>query len=403
MSARYLSAHEAAAELAISLPTLYAYVSRGLIRSEETGGSKRTRRYHAEDVARLKQRQQQRRDPQAAVETALHWGAPVLESALTLIADGKLFYRGQDATALARSHSIEQVAALLWMNDAAQAATLFGADRSSNLDAVRADIAELSPFEQLSVVVPLAAVHDLAAYDLQPDAVAQTGVRILHLLTTSITGEPVGVNGIARALQQHWAPHDPHAAHVINAALVLCADHELNVSSFTARCVASAGATPYAVVQAGLAALGGFRHGGQTERAVQLLQDIGSPAGVRSVIANYGRRGEPLPGFGHALFPDGDPRAATLLDLLRQTYPTSPAVVLVQTLIEQVRAAANKHPKIDLALATLARTWDLPPGAGLAFFALGRTVGWIAHAIEQYSTNQLIRPRARYTGTQPEN
>ncbi len=401
MTARYLSAHEAAAELAISLPTLYAYVSRGLIRSEETGGSKRTRRYHAEDVARLKQRQQQRRDPQAAVETALHWGAPVLESALTLIADGKLFYRGQDATALARSHSIEQVAALLWMNDAAQAAALFGVDRSFGLDSVRIDIAGLSPFEQLSVVVPLAAAHDLAAYDLQPEAVAQTGVRILHLLTTSLTGDSVGVNGIARALQHHWAPDDTQAAQLINAALVLCADHELNVSSFTARCVASAGATPYAAVQAGLAALGGFRHGGQTERAVQLLHEAGSPIGVRAVLASYGRRGELLPGFGHALFPDGDPRAAALLALLAQTYPTSPPVLLAHALVEQVGATTNKQPNIDLALATLARTLDLPPSAGLAFFALGRTVGWIAHAIEQYSTHQLIRPRARYTGKQP--
>lgn len=404
MNTRYLSAHEAAAELGISLPTLYAYVSRGLIRSEETGGSKRTRRYHAEDVMRLKQRQQQRRDPQAAVEGSLHWGAPVLESALTLIADGKLFYRGQDAMALATSHTIEQVAALLWLNDAAQAAALFeDAARSlpADVQAVRAHMAALSPFEQLNVAVPLAATHDLAAYDLQPEAVARTGTRILHLLSGTITGEPVGTDGIAPTLARHWAPDDPKVVHLFNAALVLCADHELNVSAFTARCVASAGATPYAVVQAGLAALSGFRHGGQTERAVALLGEAGSPSGVRAVLASYGRRGEPVPGFGHALFPDGDPRAATLLDLLVQTYPTSSAVVLAQALVDQVRLAANKQPNIDLALAALARTLDLPAGAGLAIFALGRTVGWIAHAIEQYATNQLIRPRARYTGKQP--
>ena len=405
MSARYLTAHEAAAELAISVPTLYAYVSRGLIRSEETGGSKRTRRYHAEDIARLKQRQQQRRDPQAAVETALHWGAPVLESALALIADGKLLYRGQDATTLAKTYTIEQVAALLWLDDVAETATLFGPDRSAlaDLALVRTDITELSPFERLSVLVPLAAAHDLAAYDLQPGAVARTGTRILHLFTETITGEPVGVNSIALSLAQHWAPDDGNAARVINAALILCADHELNVSAFTARCVASAGATPYAAVQAGLAALGGFRHGGQTERAVQLLQDIGSPGGVRSVLATYGRRGEPIPGFDHVLFPNGDPRATALLDLLAQTYPTSPAVALVQALIEHRSVTTNKQPNIDLALATLTRTFDLPPGAGLALFALGRTVGWIAHAIEQYAANQLIRPRARYTGKQPDN
>ncbi len=401
----YLSAHEAAAELGISLPTLYAYVSRGLIRSEETGGSKRTRRYHAEDIVRLKQRQQQRRNPQAAVEGSLYWGAPVLESVLTLIADGKLFYRGHDATALATSQTIEQVAALLWLDDPAQATALF-ADQNGSLpatiQAVQTQVADLSPFEQLSVVLPIAAAHDLAAYDLQGNAVARTGARILHVLAETINSETMGTNGIAPALQQHWTPNEPNAARVINAALILCADHELNVSAFTARCVASAGATPYAVVQAGLAALGGFRHGGQTERAVQLLQEAGSQNNLRAVVAHYLRRGEPIPGFDHALFPEGDPRAVTLLDLLASTYPSAAAVVLVQALVEQVRAATNKQPNIDLALATLARTLDLPFSAGLALFALGRTVGWVAHAIEQYATNQLIRPRARYTGKQPD-
>lgn len=404
MNTRYLSAAEAAAELGISVPTLYAYVSRGLIRSEETGGSKRTRRYHAEDVQRLKQRQVQRRDPQAAVEGALHWGAPVLESALTLIADGTLLYRGQDATALATSNTLEQVAALLWLDDAAQAAALFETANHAlplDLEAFRPYLTALAPWEQMSVVLPVAAVHDLPAYDLQPAAVAHTGGRILHLLTHTITGEAAGTNSIAHALARQWVPNDGHAAHLINAALVLCADHELNVSAFTARCVASAGATPYAVVQAGLAALSGTRHGGAIERSVALLGEAALSPNVRSVVANYLRRGEQLPGFGHTLFPDGDPRAATLLALLAQTYPTVDEVALTQTLVDQVRTTVHKQPNIDLALATLVRVLHLPPGAGLALFALGRSVGWLAHAIEQYATNELIRPRARYVGKQP--
>jgi citrate synthase len=405
MSTRYLSAHEAANELDISLPTLYAYVSRGLIRSEETGGSKRTRRYHAEDVERIKQRKQQRRDPQAGVETALHWGAPLLESAITLIADGQLYYRGQDAVALATSSTLEQVAALIWTGNPANTRALFAdvpPPVASDVEAVRAQLSHFTPFEQMSVLLPLAAATDLAAYDLQPAAVAQTGARILHLLTTFITGAPVADDGIVRALQQQWAANDPNVQRLLNAALILCADHELNVSSFTARCVASAGATPYAVVQAGLAALGGVRHGGQTERAEEFFDEARTPDGVRSTVARRLKRGEPLPGFGHTLFPDGDPRGATLLRLVAEAYPTSPAWALAQATVEQVHAIVGKHPNIDLALATLARTLDLPPGAALALFALGRAIGWIGHAIEQYGTNQLIRPRARYIGKQPE-
>ena len=115
---KYLSAQEAANALGVKTATLYAYVSRGLIRSEQVGGSIRNRRYHAEDVQRQKQKQEQRRNPASAATHALQWGSPVLESALTLIADGRLLYRGQDAIALSRSHTFEQVAALLWDTDA---------------------------------------------------------------------------------------------------------------------------------------------------------------------------------------------------------------------------------------------------------------------------------------------
>ena len=118
VASSYLSASEVAEELGISLPTLYSYVSRGLLRSEFADPGKRTRRYHAEDVQRLKARQEMRRDPQKVVDTALHWGTPMLPSALTLIEAGRFYYRGQDVLDLARDRSVEQVAALLWTGEA---------------------------------------------------------------------------------------------------------------------------------------------------------------------------------------------------------------------------------------------------------------------------------------------
>jgi len=114
----YLSAAQAAAELGVNLPTLYAYVSRGLIRSESETGSRR-RRYSAEDIWLLKQRKQHRRDPAKAAEEALHWGLPVLESRLSVIHDGRLYYAGRDVVTLATTCTIEQVAALLWSGDLA--------------------------------------------------------------------------------------------------------------------------------------------------------------------------------------------------------------------------------------------------------------------------------------------
>lgn len=158
-------------------------------------------------------------------------------------------------------------------------------------------------------------------------------------------------------------------------------------------CVASAQATPYAVVIAGLSALSGHRHGGYTARVAALLGEVGDPAHARAVIRERLQRGEEIPGFGHRLYPDGDPRAKRLLDLTTATYPDAPMVALVQAVLE----AVGEHPTIDLALVTLAGTLNLGREGALMLFALGRTIGWIGHAIEGY-TADLIRPRARYVG-----
>lgn len=401
---RYLTAEEAAEELGISRATLYAYVSRGMIRSEPMPGDPRARRYYREDVEKLKRRKQVRRDPSKSGEQVLHWGTPVLESSLTLIDAGRLYYRGRDALALAESATIEAVAGLLWSGDLDEGPRLFadrGVVRMPGSDELHREIAGLVPVERFQVLLPLAAATDVAGYDLRPSAVRRTGARILALLVSIAADGRRVENGIAVTLQRAWAPEDSTAVDLIDTALVLCADHELNVSSFTARCVASAGATPYAVVQAGLAALTGAKHGGVSERVEAFFNEAGTPDAVSAAVASRLRRGEPVPGFGHPLYPDGDPRAKLLLQHLRREYPASPAVVLAEAIIDEVRSVAGHEPNVDLALVALRRALGLPAGAALALFAVGRTVGWIAHAIEQYSADELIRPRARYVGEMP--
>lgn len=402
---RYLTARQAAEELEISLATLYAYVSRGLIRSEATGGDTRARRYRMEDVQKLKERKEQQRNPGKVAESALHWGAPVMESALTLIANGRLFYRGYDAVQLATTHTVEQVAALLWTGELpADPAGLFattGEALSARGAVVRQHLADVPAVEAFQVLLPLAAADDLAAYDLRPAAVIQTGGRILRLLAAIAAEERSLSEGIVQALQRRWRPNDPHAPALLDAALILCADHELNVSAFTARCVASAGSTPYAVVIAGLSALQGVKHGGHSARVEALLREAGTPAGVRLALAQRLKRGEQIPGFGHQLYPDGDPRGAALLQLTSAAYPESPAVALSQALVEQMHRLIGEHPTIDFGLATLSAALELPPGSPLTLFALGRTIGWIGHAIEQYQLDRIIRPRARYIGEHP--
>jgi citrate synthase len=272
----HLTAGEAAAELEVSPATLYAYVSRGLIRSEASADARRKRRYRREDIEMLKHRKDARRNPTAAAERSLSWGLPVLESGLTLISDGRLYYRGLDATQLAATRTVEEVAALMWQGEIAPGcAELFerAAAGLAGSAALRVKLPELAPIERFEVILPLAEREDLAAYDFSPGTLVETGARIVTLLAAMVAPRNKCAGGIARTLQTAWMPHDLGAEEVLRAALILLIDHELAVSSFTARCVASAGSTLYAVVAAGLCALRGVKHGGATERAEELLRE----------------------------------------------------------------------------------------------------------------------------------
>ncbi|MFN8445128.1 MAG: citrate synthase family protein [Caldilineaceae bacterium] len=394
---QYLSAEEVIEQLAINKATLYSYVSRGLIRSEETQGKTRKRRYSAEDVEALLKRKENRRNPERAAESALQWGDPVLESAITLIENNELYYRGVNAWQLAEQHSFEEVAALLW-DVGLDAASLFTESRlrlpewSSVEPAVEFRLRMLDRFQ---MVLPLAAAVDLAAFNLEPSAVAKCGARILRLLAT-LASEGQGAIMIAKQLQLAWSPQNDDVLPLLNSALILCADHELNASSFTARCAASAGSNPYAVVNAGLSALQGFRHGGHTERVEALFRE--AAADPRHAVIDRIKRGEGVPGFGHQLYPLGDPRARFLLQQIESMQPLSPALHTAQAIIEAVEQAIHLKPNIDFVLVTLAQTYGLPSGSSLTLFALGRIAGWIGHAIEQYGNGRLIRPRARYVG-----
>jgi citrate synthase len=353
-------------------------------------------------VQTLKERKEQRKDPQKTAARALHWGAPVMESALSLIADGCLYYCGHEAVSLATTCSAEQVAWLLWtgqLTDSVDSSVALPAYAS--MRAGRRTVAHLQPVDAFQVLLPLAACDDLAAYDLRPAAVMQTGWRILRLLAAIATGQEPSTHPLAETLQQGWVADDPQVIGCLNTALVLCADHELNVSSFTARCVASAGATPYAVVAAGLAALQGTKHGGHTARVEALLQEVGTPQAAGAVLTGRLRRGESIAGFGHPFYPAGDPRCAALLRLASMVRPASPVVALATAVRGAAYEVIGEYPTVDFGLAVLGRALQLPPGGAMALFAIGRAIGWIGHAIEQYQQDRIIRPRARYVGVLP--
>jgi citrate synthase len=272
-----------------------------------------------------------------------------------------------------------------------------------------ARIGSLPVMERLQAILPSAAAEDPAAFDVKPETVASTGWRILTLLTVAAT-----TNGdrsrsdttrllspIAARLANGWNVRTTAGRRLLEMALILCADHELNVSAFTARVVASTGSSPYDVVAAGLAALRGPRHGGHSARVESFLDESASAAGVRRAMADRLRRGESVPGFGHPLYPDGDPRARLLFDEVERAWPDSKATAYSRAVKTAGRALLAEYPNLDLGLVVTRRALGLPRGSAIVIFALGRTVGWIAHAMEQYASDQLIRPRAEYTGPPP--
>ena len=388
--ADYLSAQEAANRLGISTATLYSYVSRGLLRSEPSKGKSRRKRYRLDDVRRLEQKQTIRRQPEKAAESALNFGMPVLDSSIALIQDGRLFYRGRDAAELATTRSFEEVAALLWGLDFASAERLF--DNPRPLPNVDYPI-NLSTIERFQTVLPQVASADLAAYDLSAENTAQTGAHILRLLTETVTERPFD-QSVARSLQGSWQPERPEIRAALEAALILCADHELNVSAFTARCVASARGTPYQAVIAALAAFSGHRHGGMSVRVAAFFREAAND--VQRTVKRYLQTGQKLPGFGHPLYPDGDPRARLLLGLLAEKSEVGERIL-------EVTEGLGIRPNVDFALVYLQDALNLPDEAGQVLFGIGRTAGWVAHCIEQYGVEALIRPRARYVGRLPES
>jgi citrate synthase len=398
-----LSAAEAARELGVTLPTLYAYVSRGLVRSRAESGTRR-RRYVAEDVWLLKQRKEQRRDPARTAEEALHQGLPAIESRLSVIRDGRLYYRGKDVVSLAVTCTLEQVAALLWLGD-------LGAELPEDrVDATPGEwkallriAAGLPPLEGFQLLLPLLAARDPGAYDSQPSSVQRIGLRIVRVLAAAAVGARPSRLEIAEVLQRGWPGTTREDRALLRAALVLYADNGINPSSFTARCVASAGSTPYALVLAGLAALQGTKHGGACERAEALLEEADDAAGARRVVEARLRRGEPVPGFGHPLYPSGDPRGALLMQLVTEHRGRARDVGLATALVHAVRDLTGQLPNVDFGVVTLCRALRLPHGSALALLGIGRTVGWIAHGLEQYQEGRLIRPRARYAGEPPQS
>jgi citrate synthase len=389
----YLSARDAATELAVSPATLYAYVSRGLIRSEP-GETPRSRRYRAEDVRSLKNR----RAPLIETQGLKSADLPVMDSAVSTITEEGPIYRGVRATTLAETATFEQCATLLWDSKSSDPFArsnlpVVSPAMRAILDATR----HAPPIDRTVAVLSQAAEADPRAYNWVQEGRAATGARILRLAAAVMAGTGPSAEPVHKLIARAWAPKHKHAEDLIRRALVLLADHELNASTFAARVAASTGISMYDAVIAGMVTLKGPRHGGVGPLAAKLL-DTFVEGDIAAIVRERVALGERFPGFGHMVYVHGDPRAQHLLDVLIRLGADRRLTIEIP---ERIGEATGAFANIDYAQAVMRRYLDLPVGSETTLFAISRVAGWVAHASEQLESRKLIRPRARYTGPAP--
>jgi citrate synthase len=398
--AEWISAAEASQRLGIKPASLYSYVSRGVLAPRRAPDG-RTSLFDAAEVASLARRGRPRRPP-GGYEL-------VIKTELTEISDDQLRFRGHDATVLATSRSFEEVAALLWTGSLDDAAG--SGPWRATAEAVAAGTAAQAalpagtfPLERLQVIVPAVAATDRLRLHLDPPAVIAAArcliAAMADCLPAAAGGPAAGDDSIAGRLAARLClrPPPPGMIGALRAALVLAADHELAASTFAARVAASVRADPYAVVGTGLGTMSGALHGGASLGAEIMLGSADGPGDAPRVVGELLRRGERVPGLGHFVYEGGDPRSVLLLDLIREAAPGSGRLAVAEAVIAEARQRALPAPNVEFALAALASVAGMIPGAGEAIFAVARTAGWLAHALEEYARATPIRPRGVYTG-----
>ncbi len=378
--ADWMPVAEALAALNVRRQTLYAYVSRGLIRAQPDDDDPRRSLYSAHDIRALSGRRRGARRRSEVAAGAIAWGEPVLESAISTVRDGQLILRGKSIEALAATATLEDVACLLWGGEVGAAAPAKAIAKGAT--------AKARAFAYLSVRAGV----DPPSLGRPPAALRAEAWLLLAGFADALIGE-AGAGPLHRRFAKAWRL-EARGAELVRRVLVLQSDHELNPSTFAVRIAASTGASLAGSVLAGLATLSGPLHGEAAARALaqldQMLAASDPVAQARHMLA----RGERFAGFGHPLYPEGDIRAKVLLKALRSRAAIARALKAMENEV-------GRPPNCDAALAAMTRELGLPDDAPYVLFALSRMTGWLAHAMEQREANRIIRPRARYVGDLP--
>ncbi|WP_260475352.1 citrate/2-methylcitrate synthase [Streptomyces sp. WAC 06725] len=399
---RRLSTREAAERLGVKPETVYAYVSRGQLTSRRNPGG-RGSTFDAAEVDALARRGARR-------EPAAQGGDLAIRTGITLIDQDRCYFRGVDSSELTSRYGYEEVADWLWTG-VLRPGVRFTAPEDA-LAAARRAVGALpahsSSMDRLRVAVVAAASADPLRFDLSEDAVLGTARALIPVLVDALPhlGSPGGHTSapLPRRLWSRLTPERPDepSLRALDAALTLLIDHDLAASTLAARVAASARAHPYAVVSAGFGALDGPLHGAASGLAHRMLLEVLERGSAAAVVADHLRAGRRVPGLGHRVYQGEDPRARTLFRLLEDVPQAGPALAAAREVAATTARHTALHANVDLALAALTVSAGMTPEAGETVFAVARTAGWIAHALEEYAERPLrIRPSGHYQGPRP--
>jgi len=379
MSANWITAEEAQARLGVKLQTLYAYASRGLISNRADAEDPRRSLYASDDIMRLALRKGRGRQGGRAGESPLGWIEPGVASGVAMVTEGRLFYRGRDAVELCEQATLEEAARLLWRSE--------DEDPFLGLAPHPSMAAGPDPRARAFSLLAYRAAHDPAASGRAERALQREAAALLTDVVDAVCGQ--ARNGpLHDRLARAWRV-EGLKADIVRRALVLAVDQELNAASLAVRVAASTGAPLAAAVLAGLSTYSGPLHGGMTAQVAGFIAEARRASDPRAAAMQRLAQGLDVPGFGHPMFPDGDPRARAMAAALRYADDLT-------EIARAGEAVTGVAPNFDFALVAMARTLGLPADAPAAIMMVARTAGWLGHALEQRTDGGAIAPRVRY-------
>ena len=391
----YLTADEAATRLDVTKNTLYAYVSRGLIRSESGDG--RTRKYVEQDVQRLANGSTRTPRQNPADE------AIPLSTSIVAIHQGQLVYRGHDACRLARSHAALEVAHGLWTGSFSAPDEAEGLSVPPDVSVMAPLLSGLSPLARMQSLLPIVQDGDSRAFDLSMTGLVRSARLIFLTLATAVftSDAELKSNDIGHVLCSRWGHTSPAAYRTLQAAVIVSMAHPPDVDALAARSAATLHASLHDTTLAGLSAFRGTRATGEIHRVDALFREAGDAHQLAQTIADRQARGDDIPGFGHPAFPDGDPRARLILQMIRTHFGGMDGAAFAIAGEQVGHDHLGKQPRLSFAMVALARALQLPRDAAVALFAVARSVHWMAQAMEAIHADASLTVASTYTGPPP--